>query len=82
MALATLTSKGQVTIPKKIRQALQLHDGDKIEITVTGRGEAVLRPVSKSVDDMYCRLHRPGREPVSVERMNDAVRERMRARAT
>jgi len=32
MAVATLTTKGQVTIPKKIRDTLKLHTGDKIEI--------------------------------------------------
>nr|MBC8379657.1 AbrB/MazE/SpoVT family DNA-binding domain-containing protein [Planctomycetota bacterium] len=31
MALATLTSKGQVTIPKTVRNSLHLHAGDKVE---------------------------------------------------
>jgi len=35
MALATLTTKGQVTIPKEVRESLRLHTGDKIEIVVT-----------------------------------------------
>ena len=35
MALATITTKGQVTIPKTIRESLKLNTGDKIEIIVT-----------------------------------------------
>jgi len=43
MAIATLTTKGQVTIPKKIRETLKLHTGDKIEIIVTEKREAIKR---------------------------------------
>jgi len=82
MALATLTTKGQVTIPKKIRESLRLHAGDKIEIIVTGKGEAVIRPVSKNVDDVFCKLYKPGRKAVSVEAMDNAVRNRMRDKFT
>lgn len=78
MTLATLTSKGQVTIPKKIRESLNLHAGDKIEIVVTERGEAIIRPVSKKVDDVFCKLHQPGKAAVSVEAMNDAIKRRVK----
>ncbi len=78
MTLATLTTKGQVTIPKEIRESLKLHSGDKIEIIVTENGEAIIRPVSKKVDDIFCKLHKPGRKAVSVEAMNDAIRNRMK----
>lgn len=78
MALATLTTKGQVTIPKKIRESLKLHTGDKIEIIVTDNMEALIRPVSKKVDDIFGKLHKPGRKAVSVESMNDAVKARMK----
>ena len=78
MALATLTTKGQVTLPKQVREALNLHQGDKIEIIVTDDNEAVIRPVSNKVDDVFCKLHKPGREAVSIEQMNDIVRQRMK----
>ncbi len=78
MALATLTTKGQVTIPKEIRESLKLHTGDKIEIIVTEKREAIIRPISKKVDDIYCKLHKPGREVVSLEVMDDAIRRRMK----
>ena len=52
MPTATLTTKGQLTIPKKIREALKLKAGDKMEPILTNDGEAILRPVSKSVDEL------------------------------
>lgn len=78
MALATLTTKGQVTIPKTIRRSLNLNAGDKIEIVVTQKREAIIRPVSKTVDDIFCKLHKPGRQAVSVETMDTAIKNRMK----
>jgi antitoxin PrlF len=80
MALATLTTKGQVTIPKTIRDSLHLNTGDKIEIIVTEKKEAIMRPVSKKVDDIFGKLHKPGRKAVSLETMDDAIRDRMKER--
>ena len=80
MSLATLTSKGQVTIPKLIRESLRLHTGDKIEIVVTTSGEAVLRPVTKKVDDVYGKLWSAGGRSFSTEEMDAGIRQRMRGR--
>ncbi|MGB5687350.1 MAG: AbrB/MazE/SpoVT family DNA-binding domain-containing protein [Candidatus Electrothrix sp.] len=82
MTVATLTTKGQVTIPKKIRELLQLHSGDKIEIIVTEKREAVIRPISKKVDDVFCRLHQPGQKAVSVDEMNKAVTRKLKEKFT
>ncbi len=78
MALATLTSKGQVTIPKIIRDSLKLNTGDKIEIIVTEKREAIIRPVSKKVDDIFCKLHKPGRKAVPLKVMDAAIKNRMK----
>ena len=78
MAVATITTKGQVTIPKNIRDTLKLHSGDKIEITVTKDGEAVIRPIANKVDDIFCKLYKQGRKAVSIESMDSAVKNRMK----
>jgi antitoxin PrlF len=78
MSLATVTSKGQVTIPKNIRESLRLHAGDKVEFIVTESREALLRPITRKVDEVFGRLHKPGRKPVSVEKMNNVIRQKMR----
>lgn len=78
MAQATLTSKGQVTIPKLIRDTLKLHSGDKIEIILTDKQEAIIKPISKKVDEVFCKLHKPGIKAVSLESINKAIKERMK----
>lgn len=42
----TLTSKGQVTIPKKVRDALQLAPGNRVEFNVNADGQVVLHKAS------------------------------------
>ena len=78
MSIATLTTKGQVTIPKKIRESLKLHTGDKIEIIVTEKREAIIRPISKKVDEIFGKLHKQGRKALSIEAMDVAIRNRMK----
>jgi len=79
MTLATLTNKGQVTIPKAIRESLGLHPGDKIEFVVLENGKSYIKPITKRVDDVFGRLHKPGMKPVSVDEMNEKLRQKMRA---
>ncbi len=78
MAFVTVTTKGKITIPKDIRKLLKLHTGDKIEISVTEDGSAIIQPVSKKVDDIFCKLYKSGRKAISVEDMNKAVQKRMK----
>jgi len=80
MVTATLTSKGQLTIPKAVRDTLHLHSGDRVAFIVHGDAEAVLKPVTKSVDEVFGRLHAPGQPRRSVAQMKAAVAERMKER--
>ena len=78
MALATITTKGRVTIPKAVRDSLRLDTGDKIQFVVTKNGEALLRPISKKVYDVFGRLHNPGIKVVSVGEMDTAIARKMK----
>jgi len=80
MVTATLTSKGQLTIPKAVRDTLHLHSGDRVAFIIHGDTEAVMKPVTKSVDEVFGRLHVPGQPRKSVAQMKAAVAERMRER--
>jgi AbrB family looped-hinge helix DNA binding protein len=80
MPLTTLTSKGQVTIPKEIRDAFGLQSGDKVEFLLAGEEEAIFRPVTKKVDEVFGRLRKPGRKPVSVKEMDRATKRMMKER--
>ena len=78
MITAKVTSKGQITIPKPVRTSLGLQAGDRVAFVVRGDSEAVLRPVTKSVDEVFGMLHRPGMTPRSVEEMDEAIAEYVR----
>ena len=78
MALATITTKGQVTIPKSVRDSLMLSTGDKIEFVVTDKREALIRPISKKVDEIFGILYKAGRKTVSVEEMDTTIRQKMK----
>jgi AbrB family looped-hinge helix DNA binding protein len=47
MTTTTVTSKGQVTIPKRVRDALGLRRGSKVEFAMTELGRAYVQPVGK-----------------------------------
>ena len=53
MPIATMTSKGQLTIPKRVRETLILDAGDQVEITLTGDGAALLRPRHPAVESLF-----------------------------
>ena len=80
MAMAKLTSKGQVTIPKPVREMLCLNTGDRLEFVIMENGDVVLRPITKHVDDVFGKLYKPGRKPVSIKEMDAAIKERVRAK--
>jgi AbrB family looped-hinge helix DNA binding protein len=75
MPTATVTSKGQITIPQKVRRHLHLNAGDKVEFSIEDDGTVSVRPVKGSVRDLFGFLKRPGERPVSVEEMNEAIAE-------
>lgn len=78
MVTATLTSKGQITIPKSVRESLHLHTGDRVAFVLHGETEVLVKPVTKSVDDVFGRLHSADQPRRTVEEMNAAVAKRMR----
>ncbi len=71
-----LTSKGQITIPKEIRDALQLAPGDKIEFIL--RGEEVILVPLRPARSLKGILPAPER-PVSLEAMEQAIEQGRRA---
>ena len=66
---ATLTSKGQTTIPKEIRDRLGMKAGDRMTFTLMADGTMLVRIKRKSVADLAGMLHRKGRKVVPVEQM-------------
>lgn len=76
MPAATITSKGQVTIPKRLRERLHWKTGDRLEFSVDSSGRVIVELATGDIRDLRGLLHRPGRKPVSVEQMDEAIRRR------
>ena len=81
MPSATVTSKGQLTLPKAIRDLLRLAAGDRVDFIVKDDGTVVLRPATVDVRELKGLLHRKGLTPLSVEEMNAIIRRRGAGRA-
>jgi antitoxin PrlF len=64
---ATLTSKGQTTIPKEIREGLRMKAGDRMTFTMLSDGTVLMRVKNKSAMDVAGRLHKKGRKAVPIE---------------
>jgi AbrB family looped-hinge helix DNA binding protein len=67
---ATLTSKGQTTIPKEIRDSLHMKAGDRMTFTLMPDATVVMRLKSKSITELAGSLHKKGRKPVPVEQLS------------
>jgi len=67
---ATLTSKGQTTIPKEIRDSLGMKPGDRMTFTLMPDSTVVMRVKSKGIAGMAGVLHKKGRKPVPVEQLS------------
>jgi len=80
MPLSKVTSKGQTTIPKEVREYLKLQTGDQIDFLIRSDGTVVLRPATLHVRELKGILHRKNMRPVSVDAMNEAIRKRFRRR--
>lgn len=75
MPTATVTSKGQITIPKEVREGLGIDAGDRVEFIEEGKGAYRIVAATRDVRALKGIIARPAR-PVSVEQMNRAVRGR------
>lgn len=75
MATATLTSKGQTTIPLEVRSYLGLHTGDKLEFIIEDDGRVVVEALTSDVRELKGMLPKP-KKAVTVEQMNKTITKR------
>ena len=72
MSTATLTSKGQITIPAVVRDALGVEAGDRVEFVQVEPGHFELVAATQSVTALKGLVRKPA-SPVTVEAMNKAI---------
>ena len=83
MIISTISSKGQVTIPKKIREFLQLGTYDKIVFIPIDNGKVLITSKQNPAKALFGMLkHRRLKKPVSIEEMNSSIRKRRMKRGT
>lgn len=75
MSTATLTSKGQITIPVDVRHNLQVDAGDRIEFVQIAPGRYEFMAATSSVTALKG-MFGPAKHPVSIEAMNAAIAKR------
>ena len=69
---STITSKGQITLPKKLREKLHLRAGDKVFFEQQDDGSFTLRPRTMDVAELKGFLRYTG-TPISLEDMDKAI---------
>ena len=75
MSTATMTSKGQLTVPKEVREDLDLKPGSKVMFVKLPNRQYRLVARTGTVEDFIGVLHDPSRAPLSIEQLNDAIAE-------
>ena len=73
MPASTITSTGQITLPKKIRDHLHVAPGDRIDFVVEDNGLVVVRPARSRLRRLRGMLRDRKRKPASLEQMDAAV---------
>jgi len=72
MTTVTLTSKGQLTIPRSLRDALGLAPGARLQASIDRQGRLVLVPSRYEPEELF--LHRPAvSRRLSLEEMDQAI---------
>lgn len=74
MPTATLTSKGQITLPRRVREHLRVQVGDTVDFVIGSDGEVRVRSGDVDVSQLKGLLRQPGRRPVTIQDMNAAIR--------
>jgi AbrB family looped-hinge helix DNA binding protein len=74
MPSSTISSKGQITIPKEIREALRVDSGDRVLFIIRADGVVELRPETVDLLDLVGILEPSDGRRATIEQINDAVR--------
>ncbi len=75
MEITTLTSKGQLTLPKAVRDKLHLRTGDRLWVEVTQDGRVLLEPATVDVLELKGMLPKPAK-PLGLADMERVIRKR------
>jgi AbrB family looped-hinge helix DNA binding protein len=75
MPSTTVTTKGQVTIPKAVRDELGLKEGDRVAFRVLEDGTVIVEPETIDLSELRG-VFKPKKKGVSIADMDEAIREK------
>jgi antitoxin PrlF len=75
MSTATLTSKGQITIPQTVRRRLGLKTGDRVDFLLESGGRVVLKSHRAPFEELRGIVKTARRKPVGAREMDQAIGE-------
>lgn len=75
MSSATLTSKGQITIPKDVRERLGIDTGDRVEFVEIEPSVFKIVPATKDIRELKGIIPKP-KSRVSLQSMEEAIKKR------
>lgn len=73
MRRAKLTSKGQITVPKAIREYLKLHTGDQLQFIIDRTGRVVLTAQTVDVRELFGIVKRKSKRKATIEDFDKAI---------
>ena len=83
MITSTITSKGQITIPKQIREFLKVEASDQVVFVPLDNGKVLMTSKHNSVEDLFGMLkHRKKKKAVSTQEIEYAIRNRRLERSS
>lgn len=73
MPTGTITTKGQITIPKEVRDRLQLKAGSRVNFVFGRNGSVTLKPVKTDFRSLRGIIKSPLGRPITIKEMNEAI---------
>ena len=71
--LATVTDKGQVTVPKEIRDQTGIAPGSRLDFEVQNDGTLRVRVLTRGASNLFGLVHSSGIRPRSIEEMDQGI---------
>jgi antitoxin PrlF len=78
MPTATLTSKGQLTVPKRVRDQLHLRPGDRLEFRIESDGTLTVHPLTRRVSEVFGTFARKANRARSTDEIRRELRQAFR----
>jgi antitoxin PrlF len=73
MTKSTVTSKGQVTIPKEIRVHAMIHEGTQVDFQIQSDGKILIIPIQRHISQLKGIIKSKRKKPVSLTEMKKAI---------